>query len=107
MGSRGSHRRREGLKRRLQQVETVCWLCGFPLDNSASPFTDFATEIDEEIPVSMGGDYYGVDSPCHLTHRCCNIHKGNKELKQGELRDWFVKKWHLQSIQKAEPTRNW
>ena len=107
MGNRGSDVRRRQLKHRLEQVETSCWLCGFPLVPNAEPFTDLYTEIDEETPVSKGGDPYGVSSPCHLTHRCCNLHKNNKKLEQGSLHDWFLERFRLQQNQEAEPSQDW
>lgn len=89
MGSRGSDSRRRSLKKKLQAIEDECWLCGFPLHNDAEPFTDYATEIDERLPASLGGDVYGVRSECHLVHRCCNQKKSDRILEQYALSQWF------------------
>lgn len=107
MGNRGNDSRRRKLKRMLQQRESECWLCGFSLDNHAEPFTDLATEVDEEVPVSLGGDAYGVETPCHLVHRMCNLKKGNKILKQGSLREWFIEQQKMRIETQAEPTSDW
>lgn len=107
MSNRGNSSRRAKLKRQLQQVEHECWLCGFPLDNDAPYWDDLATEVDEETPTSLGGDVYGVRTPCHLVHRICNNKKSNSELEQYALRDWFISHTKRQEQAKAKPSRKW
>ena len=107
MGNRGSDRKRQALKRQLQKVETVCWLCGYPLDNDAPAFTDYATEVDEEVPASRGGDVYGVRTPCHLVHRCCNNLKDNSILEQYSLADWMRQRRAAEASIDAKPTSDW
>lgn len=107
MGARGNDYRRKQLRRRLEHEESNCWLCGFPLQPDAQPFTDLATEIDEEVPASMGGDVYGVRTPCHLVHRKCNIKKGGRIMEQGSLRGWFIAGEKRAEEQAAKPSRRW
>lgn len=104
MSNRGSSRRREALKRQLMRVESECWLCGYPLDNDAPPFTDFATEVDEEVPASLGGDVYGVRTPCHLVHRCCNNEKSGVVVKQYSLTEWMERRLRAADDIAAEPS---
>lgn len=89
MGNRGSDSKRRALKKKLEAVEDTCWLCGYALRPDAEPMTDYATEVDEEIPASLGGDVYGVRTPCHLVHRCCNNEKSGRILPQFALSEWF------------------
>lgn len=108
MGNRGSDSRRRALKRKLEQVEDCCWLCGYALVPDAEPMTDYATEVDEELPASKGGDVYGVRTPCHLVHRCCNNKKDNDILPQYALAEWFEEN-HMsrESYQPAELPSFW
>lgn len=89
MSNRGSSYKRAKLKKRLEAIEDICWLCGYPLRPDAEPMTDYSTEVDEYIPASKGGDVYGVETPCHLVHRCCNLHKSADVLPQFALAEWF------------------
>lgn len=105
MGSRGSDSRRRKLKAKLRQREDCCWLCGLPLQDDAPPMTTWATEIDEELPASKGGDVYGVQTPCHLVHRCCNIHKSDKIVTPGCMRDYAL--MLLGVANSAKPSHEW
>lgn len=89
MSNRGSSYRRAKLKKKLEAIEHECWLCGYPLRPDAEPLTDYSTEVDEELPASMGGDVYGIRTPCHLVHRVCNNEKSGEVLPQYALAEWF------------------
>ena len=80
---RGSYRKRQRIKKALAAVESVCWLCLEPLDFSVTDRSDprFVV-IDEELPVSKGGDPQQIAN-CHLVHRQCNARKGSRVLKRG------------------------
>lgn len=85
MGKRGNFRHRERLRRKLAERECECWLClgaRGPLDLSLPAGHPLAVEIDEEIPVSKGGDPLD-ERNCHLVHRCCNLQKGARMLPRG------------------------
>lgn len=82
-GGRGSWRKRARIKRQLAAVERECWLCLEPLDFSVTDHRDPEyVVIDEELPVSKGGDPLDVRN-CHLAHARCNGRKGSKVLKRG------------------------
>lgn len=108
MGSRGSDSKRRKLRRHLEHTEgDVCWLCGYPLHPEAQAYTDFATEVDEELPASLGGDVYGVLTPCHLVHRCCNLKKRGKVMEQYELAEWFEEEHLDRQSYLAPDTPDW
>ena len=63
------HRRRE-LRRRVLAEEDVCWICGRPVDKSLPAGDPMAPELDEVVPVSLGGS--PVDrANVRLAHRVC------------------------------------
>ena len=84
MGVRGNSRKREAMKRRLRMLDDgdVCWLCLRPLDFDIPSPDPLSVEIDEEIPVCLGGDPLDIRG-CHLVHRACNLRKGKNVLQRG------------------------
>ena len=80
---RGSYRKRQRIKRELMAVERVCWLCLGPLDFGVVDNRDpMFVVVDEELPVSKGGNCLDVRN-CHLVHRACNARKGGRILQRG------------------------
>lgn len=70
------HRRRR-LRRRVLAAYTLCALCGKWVDKTL-PYTDpGAPEVDEILPVSLGGNPL-LWSNVQLAHRACNQAKRNK-----------------------------
>jgi 5-methylcytosine-specific restriction endonuclease McrA len=74
------HRRRQ-LRARVLATETYCgWeRCEWPdepIDKALPPDHPLAPEVDEIIPVSMGGDPL-ARSNVRLLHRICNQRRGN------------------------------
>lgn len=61
------HRRRQ-LRARVLAEEDICWLCGSPVDKTLKTPHPGSPEIDEIIPVSLGGDPL-ARSNCRLAHR--------------------------------------
>lgn len=68
--------RRRQLRARILATETHCALCGDPVDRTIPTPHPMSPEVDEIIPVSLGGDPL-ARSNTQLTHRICNIRKGN------------------------------
>ena len=74
------------LRRRLKAEGRGCWICrafGRPdaIDYSLPARHPRSFEVDELVPVSLGGnplDYSNVDA----THRECNNWRGNRTVKQ-------------------------
>ena len=80
---RGSWRKRAKIKRQLAATERVCWLCLDPLDFAVADWrSPEYVVIDEELPVSKGGDPLDIRN-CHLVHNRCNGRKGNRVLGRG------------------------
>ena len=69
------HRRRQ-LRARVLREETHCGICGNEVDKSLPHGLDGSPEVDEIIPVSLGGSPY-LRSNCRLSHRLCNVRRGN------------------------------
>ena len=74
----------EEAKKVLYATETVCYLCGKPLDFSIKPPHPLSVTVDHVIPLNGNMDNIelnGIDN-LHLAHRCCNRAKGTKLLKE-------------------------
>lgn len=91
---RANGHRRDQVIRRVKAEETHCWLCGLEVDKSLGLLPGvhsqrcrgegctgcvphpMRAEIDEIVPVSLGGS--AIDrTNCHLSHRRCNLRRGN------------------------------
>lgn len=69
------HRRR-GVRAQVLREESDCWLCGQPVDKGLRTPDPMSPEVDEVIPVSLGGS--PIDrANCRLAHRICNVRRGN------------------------------
>ena len=73
---RANGHRRDQVRRRVLTEESDCWLCGQPVDVTLPPFLPDSPEVDEVIPVSLGGDPLDRNN-CRLSHRLCNVRRGN------------------------------
>ena len=86
---------RRKLIARVKREERICWLCGDPVDltlgfqyglhgakcrkpdcTGCVPHP-MRAEVDEIVPVSLGGSPYDRKNT-HLSHRLCNQRRGNK-----------------------------
>ena len=90
---RANGHRRDQVRRRVLREETDCWLCGLPVDKTLKTPHPGSPEVDEVIPVSLGGS--PVDrANCRLSHRLCNVRRGNGTRQPTALavvkrvRDW-------------------
>lgn len=88
----GTARRR--IRRLVKAQSDHCALCGLPVDKTLNTMPGqhsprcvrpdcpgcvphpMRAEVDEIIPVSKGGNPLDLDN-CQLTHRICNLRKGN------------------------------
>lgn len=70
------HRRRR-LRARVLAAYNDCALCGKPVDKTLPPTDPGAPEVDEILPVSLGGDPLAW-SNVQLAHRRCNQAKRNQ-----------------------------
>ena len=86
--------RRRKVRRRVLLEETDCWICGEPVDKTLGKMLGvhssrcggsdcdgcvphpMSPEVDEVVPVSLGGDPFDRAN-CRLSHRLCNVRRGN------------------------------
>ena len=65
---RANGHRRDQVRRRVLAEEDTCWLCGELVDKTLPPYLNGSPEVDEIIPVSLGGDPL-ARANCRLAHR--------------------------------------
>lgn len=70
------HKRRQ-LRARVLREESICALCGLMVDKTLHYLDPAAPEVDEILPVSLGGSPYERTN-VRLTHRLCNQKRSNK-----------------------------
>jgi len=54
-----------------------CWICGLQIDYSLPAGNPEAAEVDELVPVSLGGSPYDQHNLA-AAHRCCNCWRSNR-----------------------------
>lgn len=57
--------------------QSICAICGQPVDKTLKAPHPMSATVDHIIPVSKHGDPTSLDN-LQLTHRHCNLRKGNK-----------------------------
>ncbi len=67
----------ESNKRRIYATQTVCGICGKPVDFSIRFPHPLSPCIDHIIPVSKGGHPSDIQN-MQLAHMCCNRFKSDK-----------------------------
>lgn len=73
------------MRARVLAAYDVCHLCGRPVDKSLPAGDPWAPEVDEIIPVSMGGSPTRF-SNLALAHRRCNEYRGNHSVAWAQAR---------------------
>jgi len=66
--------------------QSVCAICGRPVDKSLKYPDPMSATVDHIIPVSKNGDPVSLDN-LQLAHRCCNRAKSDKILKEVQPKD--------------------
>lgn len=56
-----------------------CHLCHMPIDYSLPAGDPMSFEVDELVPVSLGGSPYAIENTAPA-HRICNEKRGNKPV---------------------------
>lgn len=74
---RANSSRRNKIRARIKAEGEPCALCGLPIDYSLPPGDPMAFEVDEIVPVSLGGNPLDITN-CQAVHRICNQRKGNR-----------------------------
>lgn len=67
----------EAAKRQVLATQSVCGICGKPVDKSLKYPHPMSATVDHIIPVSKRGDPVSIDN-LQLAHRYCNRMKSDK-----------------------------
>lgn len=76
-GNRGAYEKNREI---ILKTQTVCGICGKPVDFSYKYPHPLSPTVDHIIPVSKGGHPSDL-SNLQLAHRCCNRQKSDKLLE--------------------------
>lgn len=68
--------RRRALRRYWRAQGLPCALCGRAIDYELPAGHPWSFEVDEKVPVSLGGDPYSIENT-QPAHRRCNQRKSN------------------------------
>lgn len=80
----GPHRGQyEKNKKRIFATQTVCGICGKPVDFNLKSPHPLSPTIDHIIPIAKGGHPSDIDN-LQLAHRCCNRQKSDKLMPKKE-----------------------
>ena len=82
----------ENARKKILATQTVCGICGKPVDFSYRYPHPLSPTVDHIIPVAKGGHPSDL-SNLQLAHRCCNRQKSDKLIeprKPDELSDRIV-----------------
>lgn len=86
----GTHRGAfERNKKKIYATQTVCGICGKPVDFSIKYPHPLSACIDHIIPVSKGGHPSDIDN-LQLAHFTCNRQKSDKIVKAQEQREEVI-----------------
>lgn len=83
----GSHRGAfERNKKKIYATQTVCGICGKPVDFSVRYPHPLSPCIDHIIPIAKGGHPSDLDN-LQLAHWTCNRQKSDKLVKKKEIKE--------------------
>lgn len=63
-------------KKRILKTQSICGICGKPVDKSIAWPNPMSATVDHIIPISRGGHPFDMDN-LQLAHFCCNRAKSN------------------------------
>ena len=72
-------------RKRIYATQTVCGICGKPVDFNLKYPHPLSPTLDHIIPLAKGGHPSDI-SNLQLAHRCCNRQKSDKLLAHTEER---------------------
>lgn len=73
----------EANKRKILKTQTICGICGKPVDKSLKYPDPWSATIDHIIPVDKGGNPSAMDN-LQLAHFYCNRQKSDKLMMKAE-----------------------
>ncbi len=83
----GAHRLAfERNKKKIYATQTVCGICGRPVDFSLEFPHPLAKSVDHIVPVSRGGHPSDIEN-LQLAHWTCNRQKSDKLLRQSRAQE--------------------
>lgn len=82
---RSNGTRRDKVRATVRSWGRPCAICGGAIDYSLPPGHPYSFEVDEIVPVSLGGSPYDPDN-LQPAHRCCNIWRGNRTMQDVRAR---------------------
>ena len=78
----GPHRAQyEMNKKKILKMESVCGICGRPVDKSLKYPDPMAGCVDHIIPIAKGGHPSALEN-LQLAHWCCNRQKSDKLVEK-------------------------
>ncbi len=81
-GNRGAF---EAARQKILKTQTICGICGKPVDFSYKNPHPLAPTVDHIIPVSKGGHPSDLAN-LQLAHRCCNRKKADSLVDRTALK---------------------
>jgi 5-methylcytosine-specific restriction endonuclease McrA len=82
-GNRGAF---EAARQKILKTQTVCGICGKPVDFSYKAPHPLSPTVDHIIPVSKGGHPSDI-SNLQLAHRCCNRQKSDSLIEPRKVEE--------------------
>ena len=82
--------RRNAIRKRIASFGLPCALCGAPIDYTLGAGEPLSFEVDEIVPVSLGGNPLDI-SNCQPAHRHCNLNRSNMTMQQWRSREAATK----------------
>lgn len=73
----------EKARLKILKTQTICGICGKPVDFSLKYPHPLSATVDHIIPVSKGGHPSDINN-LQLAHRCCNREKSDKLMASQE-----------------------
>ena len=73
----------EKARQQILKTQTICGICGKPVDFSLKYPHPLSPTVDHIIPVAKGGHPTDI-SNLQLAHRCCNREKSDKLMQPKE-----------------------
>ena len=76
----------EAARKKVLATQTICGICGKPVDFSYRYPHPLSPTVDHIIPVAKGGHPSDIDN-LQLAHRCCNRQKSDKLMDVRQVSD--------------------